>query len=358
MKLSGFLHKVRRKLNPYIITQPDFPSSLAANTKPLLITCGKGFDQTRPTAGTLWPIGLARGWADACGPAKLVAERDLLREIQRWEQPAVFMSIYNFLELSAADCRKLREVDLFIHSMVHPAKIAEWRKHSLLPEVDFQAIVQSYEKILLAQPRFFWNSSGPRGLYWTDGWVKDGVRWEQVFLAADPYRYYPEPNPARYGNVKMAYIGGYWPEKAQAYDQYLRPWEEILHVFSVDEWPYRNYHGQIDEVGERQVYSTAGLIPLVTTPAGLDVGELTERYFKAPACGAFCIADHNVSVIEAFSKDEMLQAESADHFHELVRALQAGQLDTELWRKRAHRAVMERHCYRHRAEQIRRALDN
>jgi len=356
MDVSGLIRLLNLALFRCNITQADFPSTIKDNSKPLLITVGNGFDQTLPTAGTLWPVGLARGWADACGPAKLVSERKLLRETDKFDNPAIFMSTYNFLDLSDHDCKKLRGRDVFIYSMVHPSKLKEWRKHSLLPEVDFRAIEMSYRKILLAQPRFFWNSSGPRCLYWTEGWVKEGIRWEQIFLAADPYRYYPDANPTEYGQIKMAYIGGYWPEKALAFDQYLRPWEEILHTYGVNVWPYLNYHGQIDEKGERQIYSTAGLIPLVTTPAGWDAGELTERYFKAPACRAFCIADHNESVKEAYTREEILMAENAENFHHLVNEYLEGRLDAESWKERAHKAAMSKHLYRHRAEQIRAAL--
>jgi hypothetical protein len=354
--LTRTIKKIRRKLNPYIFTQQDFPSLLQQNCKPLLMVCGRGFDQTLPTASTLWMTGLARGWADACGPARLVPDRDIIREMNGRECPAVFMSIYNFSALNDNECRRLRDVDLFIYILIHPDRVQEWRRHALIPESDIKVITESYRKIMLAEPKFFWNSSGAASLSWCDGWIKEGVKKEQIYLAADPNRYYPDRNQAKFGQIQMAYVGGYWPEKALAYDRYLRPWEDILQTYGNDPWPYRNYGGQIDETGERQLYSTAGLIPLVTTPAGWDVGELTERYFKTPACNAFCIADHNSSLNEVYTTDEMLRADSAEQFHELVREYMAGKIDTDHWRQKSREAVMKKHLYRHRALQIRAAL--
>jgi hypothetical protein len=279
-----------------------------------------------------------------------------MNEIKKWDRPAVFMSIYNFLHLKDEECRKLRDIDLFVYLLIHPDRIQDWCRHSLIPESDIRAITNSHAKIMLAGPKFFWNSSGEASLPWCEGWVQDGIRKEQIYLAADPYRYYPDPNQELYGRVKMAYVGGYWPEKALSFDRYLRPWEEILHAYGNDIWPYKYYGGQIGEAEERQLYSTAGIIPLVTTPAGWDVGELTERYFKAPACRAFCIADHNSSIPEVFGPGEILQAGSAEHFHELVRDCLGGKIDTDQWRRTTCKAVMNRHLYKHRALQIRAAL--
>jgi len=305
----------------------------------------------------LWPIGLARGWADVCGPAKLVPDCDIIREIDKWDNPAVFMSIYNLLSLDDNQCRKLREVDLFVYIQMHPSRLKDFQKHSLLLQSDINAVTDSYNRILLAQPKFFWNSAGTRSLHWTQEWINEGLKWEPLYFAADPYRYYPEPNRENFGHIKMAYVGGYWPEKALGFDQYLRPWEEILNLYGVDAWPYKHYQGRIDEVTERNIYSTAGLIPLVTSPAGWDMGELTERYFKTPACKAFCISDHNPSVREAFNKDELLMAESPEHFHELVREMLKGKIDTGHWREKTFNAVMAKHLYKHRALQILKALE-
>jgi hypothetical protein len=154
----------------------------------------------------------------------------------------------------------------------------------------------------------------------------------------------------------MAYVGGYWAEKAQGFDLYLRPWEDVLVPFGFDNWPYKNYGGALDMISERQLYSTVGLIPLITGPLGWKIAEITERYVKAPACKAFCISDHNAALREIFASNEMIQAENPEHFHQLVRDALADKIDRLAWVTKAHQAVLERHTYAHRALQIRDAL--
>ena len=177
-------------------------------------------------------------------------------------------------------------------------------------------------------------------------------------MAADPCYYYPDPLDGKYKHIKMAYVGGYWPDKAQAFDMYLRPFEDILHTYGYGNWPYKHYDGKLDTKEERQLYSSAGLVPLITHPTGWDMAEVTERYFKAPACKAFCIADQNPGLTDVFSKDEMIQAENPEHFKFLVNNYLQGKIDVEYWKKKGYEAVMSRHLYKHRALQIRKILEN
>lgn len=340
------------------ITRPHFLSSVDSSQKTLLIVCDAGFNQDFPTATSLMRIGFARGWASVCGPAKLISVYELMHEIELHDKPAVFMSVYDFSYLTLPQSVRLRSLDTFVWASVHPRVIPEFEQKFMFEkgQTDTRTWSEAYPKIMAAEPKFVWNSAGRTGLHWYQGWIDDGLRWETIHPAADVERYFPDSSPAEYGHIKMAYVGGYWAEKAQAFDLYLRPWEEILNTFGHTQWPYKNYGGLIDEVMERQIYSTAGLIPLVTSPGGWLMAEITERYLKAPACRAFCIADENPAVRELFAEDEMLQAESAEHFHHFVREMLDGKIDTEHWRNQAYKAVLERHLYTHRAVQILEAL--
>jgi hypothetical protein len=208
--------------------------------------------------------------------------------------------------------------------------------------------------ILAAEPKFVWAPYGNE--YLVERWRADGLRLEIVFDAADPRCYYPDPHPSRFGHIKMTYVGGYWPEKAENFDHYLRCWDDTLVPFGYGPWPYKHYGGQLTQREERQVYSTAGLVPLVSGPVEWLHGEPTGRYFKAAACRAFCIADQHPAIRRLYQQDEMLQAESPEHFHALVHDYLSGRIDTEFWRGQAYRAVQNRHLYRHRAEQIKRIL--
>jgi len=63
-------------------------------------------------------------------------------------------------------------------------------------------------------------------------------------------------------------------------------------------------------------------------------------------------------VREIFTQEEILQAESAEHFHDIVREVFVGNINTEQWRNAGYEAVLKKHLYSHRAEQIMNALTN
>jgi len=340
------------------IVQPSFPAARPELRKTLLIPVLPGFDQTQPGSGVLIRTGMARGWAEACGPAKLLPLGDLIAELDRHDRPAVYATSDELAVLPQAAARRLRAIDLFVWVNVHPTQYESYiKKYPLLGGVELRRQALGFENLVLAEPKFVWAPVGEAGAELYQGWAEDGFRLERLLLAADPERYRPQGAPEQFGEVRMAYVGGYWPEKAQAFEVFLRPWEDQLVVYGNNPWPYRHYRGQIPPADEPRLYSTAGLIPLVTTPASRQMAELTERYFKVPACRAFAIADTNPALREAFSEQELLQAESPEHFHDLVREYLAGKIDTERWRESAYRAVRARHLYRHRALRIRELLE-
>lgn len=357
-----YINKILRKARSYIskpvqkayIPRPLFESKLPNAKKTLLIVCSIYFHQDLFNAATLMPVGLARGWSGECGTAKLISVDQLMKEIDLYDNPAVFITTYEFQQLTYSEARKLRNVDLFVMVNMHPRAIRMFEQRVLgaKDDKDSEIWLSSYGKIVMAEPKFVWNTNGAAGLEWFQGWIDDGFHWETIYPAADTLRYFPDPAPDHFGQIKMAYVGRYWPEKAQAFDMYLRPWEEILVPYGYAEWPYKNYAGRLDEKGERQLYSSAGLIPLVTSPWGWMMAEITERYLKAPACAGFCIADQNPALREVFTNDEMLQAENPEHFHQLVRDSLAGKIDRTAWALKGYQAVLKRHTYAHRAVQI------
>lgn len=352
---------VRSELRPgpgCKLVQPYFPGpDSRSDGKVLLVACGRGFDQSVPNAGTLMRENLARGWSRQEGPARLVPAGKLAAVAREYHRPAVFLSTFEFEELSYEDLRSLRETDLFAWVGVHPRKLAELERQTAEANpAEFRREMEAYARIMVAEPKFVWNAIGQAGMHWYQGWQDDGLHWETIWPAADESRYFPDPDPHRFGHIQLAYTGGYWAEKAQGFDLYLRPWEDQLWTYGYSNWPYKHYGGRIDIDTERRLYSTAGLVPLVTGPLGWRLAEITERYLKAPACRAFCIADHNPAVAEVFTPDELLQPTSPEEFHHLVREFLAQHLDPQPWREKAYAAVRSRHLYSHRVQQILRAL--
>jgi hypothetical protein len=316
-----------------------------------------GYDQAVKNAAYFMPLNFAQGWNEAAGGAKIIFAKDLLREIEQYPGAAVLISQHNFRHFSDREARSLRGKDLFVWVHVHPRSFSRFeRENPLIPKEESDTYLVAYPKVVLAEPKFVWNAIGKAGMEWYEGWREDGFHWESIFPGANTTLYYPEPTD-RFKDVKIAYVGGYWEEKAQAFTSYLRPWEDVLTPYGYSRWPYKNYAGGLTEEEERQLYSSAGLIPLVTTPAGWRIAEITERYLKAPACRAFCIADENPALREVFREDEMLQAQSPEHFHQLVNDWLQGKIDVERWRNAAYKAVQDRHLVKHRAFQILRALD-
>lgn len=356
-KLTKYIYKKIKGPQKAHIPRPVFNSRNHQAGKPLLIACANGFNQDFQIAGTIMREGFARGWAEACGPAKLIPAVNIIKEINNYENPAVYMSEFEFQYLSYQDIRALRDVDLFVWVGVHPRKQAEIEKMTLLNRNEIEISLDCYGKVIFAEPKFVCNAVGEASRDFYRGWKDDGLKWETIYPAVDISRYYPELNIEKYGDIKMAYVGGYWEEKAQAFTEYLRPWEDIFHPFGYAVWPYKNYGGGLTPKQERQLYTSAGLVPLVTTPAGWLMAEITERYLKAPACKAFCIADQNPALREIFNNDEMIQAKDSEQFHYLVNEYLKGNIDVVHWKEKAYNAVNERHLYRHRALQIKRALE-
>lgn len=357
-KVAG---KVRNYVRPQpynTLLNPHFPSTAHPGGPHLLLVCSRGFNQSVPTAATLMREGFARGWASAVGPATLVPAIDMESALDQAHKPAVFMSVFDYEDMTPAALRRLRDADLFLWVGIHPKNAR--RLEAVTPHLNVPELLRehaAYAKALWTQPKFVWNAVGQAGMEWYNGWLDDGFAWETIWPAADETRYFPQPDMPRFGHVKMAYVGGYWAEKAQGFDMYLRPWEETLWTYGYAKWPYKQYGGPLDEASERRLYSTAGLIPLVTSPYGWRIAEITERYIKVPACKGFGISDHNPALREVFGPDEMLQAESPEHFHQMVRDFLAGRLDPTPWKERGFAAVQARHTYHHRALQIAAALE-
>lgn len=344
------------------ITQAWFPAKPGLEKgRILLVNVGNGFNQDLLRASTLLLLGYSHGWTESCGPAKLVWEKDIIKEAASCDNPVIFSNIYSFANWNKKEVRALKNYDLFSLVNVHPKKYEEFKKKNpLIGNSDpffYGGYNEAYKKLLAAEPKFVFSIGGIAAWPWYQNWQEDGFRFEFIRLAADPYYYYPDPAPRKYGHIRMAYVGGYWPDKAQSFDAYLRPFEDILLPFGYSKWPYKHYGGKLDMAEERQLYSSAGLIPLITHPSGWDMAEITERYFKAPACKAFCIADQNSGLRDVFNEDEMLQAKNPKHFADLVSDYLKGKIDTEYWKNKAFEAVTDRHLYKHRALQIKNAIE-
>jgi hypothetical protein len=355
------LNKARRLLLNYfqkpIITQQWFPPALSKYNRTLLICVESNFDQNVMNANYLMRLGFAQGWTEVAGGVKFIYVKDLFREVDQYDNPAIFISQHNLRHFTFQEVRKLRGKNVFVWVHVHPRANGKFEKANPLISTDVSDLyLDSYSKLICVEPKFVWNCIGNAGMEYYNGWKEDGFKWESIFPAANTKIYFPEYSNI-YKDIKISYVGGYWEEKAQAFDNYLRPFENVFVPYGYDVWPYRLYGGELNMNQERHLYSSAGLIPLVTSPAGWQLAEITERYLKAPACKAFCIADQNPALRELYTENEMLQSNSAEHFQYLVNEYISGKIDVEHWRKTGYQAVLDKHLAKYRALQIIQSLD-
>ena len=341
-----------------VFNQSWFPPKCPSFTRTLLICVEREFDQNVKNAGYLTPLGFAQGWSEVAGGAKFIFVKDLFKELDLYENPVVFVSQHSLRHFTLQEARKLRGRNIFVWVGIHPRSSRGFEKQNPLSKTDeLDLYHEAYSRLILVEPKFVWNSFGKAAEELCQVWRDDGFRFETIFPGANTQLYFPEPS-VRFQNVSIGYVGGYWEEKAQAFDSYLRPLEDIFVPYGYSWWPYKNYSGGLSEDDERRLYSSAGLIPLIHGPAGWKMAEITERYLKAPACRAFCIADENSAVREIFDEHEMLQATTSEHFHSLVDEFLHGKIDVERWKESGYRAILKKHLVKHRAIQILRALED
>ena len=339
------------------ITQAWIPPVSPDLKKTLLICVESSFNQNIKNAGYLTPLGFAQGWSEVAGGAKFIFVKDLLREIDLHVDPVIFISQQSLRLFTFQEARRLRGKNLFVWVHVHPRAFGKFEEaNPLIPKDESDIYLDAYAKLICAEPKFVWNCIGDAGMDLFSGWKEDGFHWETIYPGANTHLYFPDFTAA-YQDIKISYVGGYWEEKAQAFNAYLRPWEDDFIPYGYGFWPYKRYAGGLTESEERKLYTSAGLIPLVTSPAGWRMAEITERYLKAPACRAFCIADENPAVREIFSENEMLQASSSEHFQHLVNEYMNGRIDVERWKEAGYKAVLNKHQVKHRAMQILKALN-
>lgn len=352
--LGSVAELYKNKFSTPIFTNQVIKSRFSSKT--LLIAVEPYFNQNILNASLLTPLSFAIGWSRMYGPAKFISIKELRKEIDLHDSPAIFTMQNLFRHLSIAECKKLRGQSIFTWVHVHPNVMEKFSiQNPLIPKSENDLYLDSYQKLIDVEPKFVWNAVGARASHWFEGWVQEGHRWHTIFPGANTDLYFPDRS-GDYADIPMAYVGGYWAEKSLGFDMYLKPWDELIRVYGYNSWPYKNYMGGIDENSERKLYTNSGLIPLIHGPMGWNICEITERYVKAPACRAFCIADHNSAVRELFKENELLQAGSPEEFHHLVNQYLSGKVDVEAWREAGYQAVIKRHLVEHRAKQIYDAL--
>lgn len=310
----------------------------------------EGFGINACNANSTIRLGFCRGFAQIGVAYQLVDVFNVTRILPQLRRPLVFLSCYDYEDLDAAARKVLRDYPHFIWVCPWFEDMESvYAKHGLPNPRTSEQVTR---RILDSGPDFVWAPVPPSCLTFYEEWQKRGQRLESIPLACDTARYYPEPGDQRYSDVRMAFVGGYRAYKNIQYEQYLRPYEDILTVFGYNRWPYKGYGGLLSEGDERVLYQNAQVCPALSEPHAELMGDIVERAFKVMGTGGLAVTDVIPFYRELFTSDELLVPSSVDEFHDLVRQALADEDLNQHYRHTGHSAVMARHTYAHRARTI------
>jgi hypothetical protein len=337
-----------RKKEPFFFS-PLVGKAHGGNFTALFI-CGPHFDQRVPNSMTKFRIGLMNGFEEEGIRCEFISFTGLNR-LSEFANPIVFCQECDYEFLGLQQIRLLRPHKKFI--WVDP-----WREdiQPYLDRFEFPGMSLSEKtkkKVLDSEPSFAFTIAPVSGLQHYARWERLGIKLVSLPLACDTALYDRFPPSPAYQNVKIAFVGGYWPYKAKSFDRYLKPYENQLTVFGYWAWPYAGYGGELKDEEEPCLYSSALLCPAINEPhvPVMDI-DINERVFKVLGSGGLCVTDVTRGYRELFKPDELLVPESIDEYHSMVRAALEAPESLRDYRERGYRAVRERHTYRHRARAV------
>jgi hypothetical protein len=210
-------------------------------------------------------------------------------------------------------------------------------------------------KIVASEPDFVWCSAPEPYLdEFYAGWLDAGLRVVSLPWACDSTKYV-DGETTRGGSVDVAFVGGYRPYKEPQYEICLWPYEDRLKVWGYSKWP-RCYQGVLPEERERDLYETAIVCPTISEPQFAVTGDTVERPFKVLGSGGLTVFDPVPAYRHLFSSDEALLPENDAEYHEMMDLALYDRGANLRYRIRGREAVLSRHCYHHRAQQIVKAL--
>ncbi len=333
------------------ITAPEGRLRPQAQPGSAVVVCGPGFDQRVPNAATLSRLGWCRGF-EAQGIAyRLVDSRALAAELDALDDPMVWMSCADHTTLDSSGLAALRRHRHAV--LVDPAfpDSTGWLAERGFPPLAMDAPAMA--RVLSTRPRFVFTIAAASGLAFYEHWVQTGVSLVSLPLAFDPPRDTKPGSQATVPAHDMVFVGGYWHYKGRQFAQYLQPHAGRLSVYGWSHWPYGRYGGQLPAEQEAPLYRAARVCPVINEPHVSIMGiDINERVFKVLGAGGLALTDATPAYRDWFSADELLVPASVGEFHELARALMAGEIDGTALRRRGQAAVLARHTYGHRAAQF------
>jgi len=314
-----------------------------------VVIAAPGFDPHGLNAAAPIRLGYLRAFGRMGMRAEVVYAPYVERALPALDNPLVFLSIWEYLDMTEAGRETLRNYPHFVWINLDDEAMEEiYEPHGITrPRCDERAA----EYVLESEPSFVFTDMPPSGLKYCSFWQKSGLRLVSLPPACDVERYYPEPVSLKYCGVKMAYVGGYWPAKAIQFDKYLRPHEDKLTVFGYSAWPYRGFRGVLPIDDERVLYQNARVCPVIGTP-GVAIGQINERIFKVLGSGGLAVTDVAPAYHELFAEHELLTPRNKGEYHAMIQRALTDEEWGRGYRERGRQAVLERHTYTHRAQAV------
>lgn len=307
------------------------------------------WDFNKPHAGTCIIGGYMRGFEQIGIPAVAIVDTEAEHDLPRERNPFILLGYDTFNRLSDAGRRAVSACPHFIWVNVWSEgieRVAEEHNHP-----DPRLPAQQYRYILDSGASFLFCNSPESYFCYYANWIRNGQKLVSLFEACDTERYYLGPDSAKFTDVKMALVNGYFSRKAFRYEQYLWPHEHRLKIWGYNEWP-KCYQGYLPVEDERVLYQNAIVCPAIGEAFAERIGAFYERPFKILGSGGLVVPGVLPGYREVFDDSELLVPETVDEFHDMIMLALHDEEFNQEYREAGHWAVVSKHTYAHRARQI------
>ncbi|MBX3012075.1 MAG: glycosyltransferase [Caldilineaceae bacterium] len=359
--MLNLLNKAKRRLGFYphpIISQAQGLLNPYEASRTFVVICGSEFDQTLPNASTTARMGICRGFEQIGIPYLLLSVFELEKRLPELSNPICWISGWDYTFLNRANLAALKRYKHIVWVSTWFNDEGKFYQRNNLPNNSWPKELN--HKILSSEPAFVFTISPQCSFEYYDLWARAGVHLISLPLACDTAIYRSDTTTwPEFSSVEMAFVGGYWPYKAQQFDRYLKPYQDRLTVFGYSAWPYAGYGGRLPEAKEPSLYRQAHLSPTINEPHVERMGiDLNERVFKVLGSGGMTITDAIIAYREWFDEDELLVPAGLDEYHAMVQQVLHDEDFNYQYRQRGQQAVLTKHTYTERARAILAHLDN
>jgi len=352
------LRAVRQRFKRANITESTGYLDPLNGKNTFVMVVGPAFDQDRPDAMMSCRMGYCRAFEGLGIPYVIAEVREVADLVQRLPMPFLMYFAGDLEHLPTDHIPTLERFPsaVWVYPWFHNSH-QFFISHGLNPKIWYLP-AHIIRKVRDLSPRFCFSATVPSGLHFFEEWEKCGLSVKSYPLACDTHIYHSMPNTIPdFENVSLAFVGGYWESKGKEIDRYLRRFESRLHVYGYSKWPYSGYRGKLPLEYEAALYRQARVCPVINEPTVVLLrGQINERVFKVLGSMGCPVVDAVPAYRELYSEDELLVSDGPEHFADLVELLLKDEEMNFSYRRRGHKATLERHTYEHRAVSLMRQL--